>query len=297
MNLENPTRTSGEEVTIPYPKRTDRKRRTILLEINSRDRNRKIYPNSSEFRVRLFRPLKDVTQIQIAGGTIPSCVFNINTGWNQFTFEEDGIRYTVTLQPGKYTFQTLANEITGALNSLSGIQNKYEVSFNTTNGRTTISRVANNKDFRLLLNTGDFVDFYDQNNTLQKINCPGFLLGFDRSDFFNGTTPRIVSPFVADLDFILTRFYLYLNHDNTQDLGIIERAVGRNHPHAILYMDNCNGNYKFLNKETFEPLFQAKPAPIARMATLDISLRDEFDRLIDLNGRDFTLLLEVEYCE
>lgn len=297
MNLETPTRTSGEEVTIPYPKRTDRKRRTILLEINSRDRNRKIYPSASEFRVRLFRPLKDVTQIQIAGGSIPSCVYNINTGWNQFTFEEDDVRYTATLQPGKYTFQSLANELTSVLNNLTGIKNKYEVSFNTINGKTTIIRVANNKDFRLLLNTGDFVDSYDQNNTLQKINSPGFLLGFDRADFTNGTTSQIVSPFIADLDFILTRFYLYLNHDNTQDLGFIERAVGRNHPHAILYMDNCNGNYKFLNKETFEPLFQAKPAPIARMATLDISLRDEFDRLIDLNGRDFTLLLEVEYCE
>lgn len=297
MNLDAPTRTSGEEVTLPYPKRGDRKRRVILLEINSRDRNRRIYPNASEFRVRLFRPLKDVTQLQIAGGTIPSCVYNINVGWNSFTFEEDGIRYAATLQPGKYTFQTLANEITSVLNNLVGIQNKYEVSFNTINGKTTITRVANNKDFRLLFASGDFVDFYDQANTLQKINSPAHLLGFLNADYSSNSVGSIVSPNIADLDFILTRFYLYVNHDNTQDLGIIERAVGRNHPHAILYMDSGYGNYKFLNKETYEPLFQAKPAPIARMATLDIALRDEFDRLIDLNGRDFTLLLEVEYCE
>jgi hypothetical protein len=297
MNLDVPTRTSGEEVTIPYPKRTDRKRRTILLEINSRDRNRKIYPSSSEFRIRLFRPLKDVTQLQIAGGTIPSCVYNVNLGWNSFTFEEDGIRHTTTLQPGKYTFQTLANEITSVLNNLSGIKNKYEVSFNTINGRTRIQRISNNKDFRLLFSSGDFVDLYDQGFSLQKINSPAHLLGFINADYTSNSIGVIQSPNIADLDFILTRFYLYVNHDNTQDLGIIERAVGRNHPHAILYMDTAHGNYKFLNKETFEPLFQAKPAPIARMATLDFSLRDEFDRLIDLNGRDFTLLLEVEYCE
>jgi hypothetical protein len=297
MNLDLPTRTSGEEITLPYPKRTDRKRRTILLEINSRDRNRKIYPTASEFRFRLFRSLKDVTQIQIAGGTIPSCVYNVNIGWNSFTIEEDGIRYTATLQPGKYTFQTLANELTSVFNNLVGIQNKYEVSFNTINGKTTIQRIANNKTFKLLFGSGDFVDLYDQGYSLQKINSPAYLLGFLNSDYTSNSNGLIQSPNVADLDFILTRFYLYVNHDNTQDLGIIERAVGRNHPHAILYMDTPNGNYKFLNKETYEPLFQAKPAPIARMATLDIALRDEFDRLIDLNGRDFTLLLEIEYCE
>jgi len=33
------------------------------------------------------------------------------------------------------------------------------------------------------------------------------------------------------------------------------------------------------------------------MTTLDISLRDEFNRVIDLNGRDFTLLLEMVVSE
>jgi hypothetical protein len=297
MNLEEQTRTSGQEITIPYPKRGDRKRRTVLLEINSRDRNRKIYPNATEFRWRLFRPLKDITQIQIAGGSIPSCTYNINTGWNQFTFEEDGVRFTVDLQPGRYSFTQLAAEISSRLNSLSGIQNKYEVSFNAINGKTTIERKVNTKTFKLLFASGDFVDLYDQANTLQKINSPAHLLGFLKADYSSNSVGVIQSPNIADLDFLLTRIYLYINHENNQDLGLIERAVGRQQPHAILYMDTSYGNYKFLNKETYEPLFQAKPAPISRLATLDVVLRDEFDRLIDLNGRDFTLLLEVEYCE
>jgi hypothetical protein len=33
------------------------------------------------------------------------------------------------------------------------------------------------------------------------------------------------------------------------------------------------------------------------MTTLDISLRDEFNRVINLNGRDFTLLLELVVSE
>lgn len=297
MNTIDQTRTSGQEVTLPYPKRNERKRRTILIEINSRDRNRRIYPNSTEFRFRLFRPLKDVTNIQIAGGSIPSCTYNINTGWNAFTFLENGVRYSITIPPGRYTFQSLATELANQLNTTSGMVNKYEVSFNTTTGKTTLSRISNNKDFSLLFQTGDYVDLYDQNETLQKINSPAHLLGFLRADYASNSLGIIVSPYVADLDFILTRIYIYMNHDNTQDFGLIERAVGRAQPHAIVYMDTCSGNYKFLNKETYEPNYEAKPAPIARMATLDISLRDEFDRIIDLNGRDFTLLLELEYCE
>jgi hypothetical protein len=99
----------------------------------------------------------------------------------------------------------------------------------------------------------------------------------------------------VDLEFLLNRLYLYINHDNTQDLNTIERSSGRQQPHAIIYLDELRNNYKFLNKETFQPLFSSFPAPIARLATLDITLRDEFDRVVDLNGRDWTLLFEIVY--
>jgi len=55
--------------------------------------------------------------------------------------------------------------------------------------------------------------------------------------------------------------------------------------------------YKTFTRETFEPTFTASPAPIARMTTLDISFRDEFDRLVNFNGRDVTLLIEFVYLE
>jgi hypothetical protein len=101
----------------------------------------------------------------------------------------------------------------------------------------------------------------------------------------------------VDLEFILNRAYVYINHDNTQDLNTIERSVGRQQPHAIVYFDELRNNYKFLNKDTFQPLYSAYPAPISRIATFEIALRDEFDRCIDLNGRDFTLLLEIVYLD
>ena len=286
------TQSSGQQVTIAYPKRSERREATVLLEVNSRDRNLVQYPNASEFRWRLFRPLKDIVKIQIAGGTLPGCLYNINKEWNKFTFQENTQKWNVTIPPGRYTYETVCTIFANALNALPGVTNNYVVSIDTTSGLFRLQRVAGVATFALLFRTGDFTDFYDQANTLQKINTPAKLLGFGREDYVN-VGPNIFSPFVVDLDFLLNRCYIYINHDNTQDLNTIERSVGRQQPHAIVYFDELRNNYKFLNKETFEPLYSSYPAPISRIATLEISIRDEFDRCVDFNGRDFTLLLEV----
>lgn len=287
---------SGQQVTIAYPKRQDRRDSTILLEINSRDRNVVQFPNPSEFRWRLFRPLKDITRIQIAGGTVPGCLYNINKDWNRFTFEEGSMKWNVTVPPGRYGYEQLCATLASLFNSLPGHVNTYVVNINGLTGLFTLERTAGIANFAFLFATGDYKDFYDQNNTLQKINTPAKLFGFGRGDYTNNGS-QLVSPFVVDLDFILNRCYVYINHDNTQDLNTIERSVGRQQPHAIIYFDELRNNYKFLNKDTFEPLYSSHPAPISRIATLDISLRDEFDRLVDLNGRDFTLLLEVTFLD
>lgn len=290
------TQSSGQQVTIAYPKRSDRREVTVLLEINSRDRNLLQYASPSEFRWRLYRPLKDIVKIQIAGGTIPGCLYNINKEWNSFTFQEGTKKWNVTIPPGRYTYETLCTTFASSINSLPGITNSYAVSIDGITGVFVLQRLTGVANYSFLFLTGDHVDYYDQNNSLQKINTPAKLLGFGRADYSN-IGNSLKSPNVVDLEFILNRAYVYINHDNTQDLNTIERSVGRQQPHAVIYFDELRNNYKFLNKETFEPLYFSYPAPISRIATLDISLRDEFDRCIDLNGRDFTLMLEVVYLD
>ena len=294
--LSSKVESSGQQVTIAYPKRNERRETTVLVELNSRDRNLLQYPNPSEYRFRLFRPLKDIVKIQIAGGTIPGCLYNINTDWNKFTFQEGGQKWNVTLPPGRYTYQTLCPLLASSLNALPGSTNTYVVSITETTGKFLLTRIAGLNPFGFLFSTGDIIDFYDQGNSLQKIRTPAKLFGFGRADYLTATS-TLESPNVVDLEFLLNRCYIYVNHDNTKDLNTIERSVGRQQPHAIVYFDELRNNYKFLNKETFEPLYSSYPAPISRISTLDISLRDEFDNCLDLNGRDFTLLLEVTYLD
>ena len=292
-------RASGQNILLPSIAKA-RIRRTVLLEVNSRDRNIRSYPTATDFRWKLFRPLKDVLSIQIVGGTVPTRFFNIDSGWNKFTFLENTTQYTITLTPGCYTTAQMVSELAARFNDLSGTtSNKYTFSISSLTDRITMTRTTSDENFSLLFASGDYVDLYD-NNSLNMMNSPAKMLGFGAADYnnnpFSDLSGTIVSPFAADANFLTNRMYLYINQENNQDIATIERSVGKKSPYSIIYMDQTSP-YKTFTQESFEPFFQASPAPIARLTTLTLSLRDEFDRILNFNGRDFTLLIEFVYLE
>jgi hypothetical protein len=291
------SRTSGQEFLIPHQDIRQIRDRKILVEVNSRDRNVRVNPNPQQFRWRFQRPLKDIKSARICGGTVPTRIYNVNTPWNSFTLLEGTIKYKVTLNPGRYTLSSLAIEIGSRINALSGITNQYSVLFSPTSDQMTMTRDVGTASFSLLFATGDFVDLYDSNNSLIEINTPAKLMGFLKADYSDGGTGKITSPNAAELDFLFNRIYLYINSDNNQDMSTIERSVGRDAPFAILYMDENHMAYKFFDKTTYEPTYVSYPAPVTRMTTLDVELRDEFNRVVDLNGRDFTVLIEFTVNE
>jgi hypothetical protein len=74
-------------------------------------------------------------------------------------------------------------------------------------------------------------------------------------------------------------------------------GAGRKDSFHILYMDQIINGYYTLNKDLHTPIFISSPAPISRVGTLNISIRDEFYRLVDIGWLDFTLLFEITYLE
>jgi len=44
-------------------------------------------------------------------------------------------------------------------------------------------------------------------------------------------------------------------------------------------------------------MFTSSPAPLARISNLEISFRDEFNRLVDLNHREINLVFEISHLE
>lgn len=289
--------TSGQGVLLPESTRAKRKQRTITVAVNSRDRNVTADYSSNNFRWAFQRPLKDILSIELVNGCIPADFYNISTNWNQFTFGEAQQRsWAVTLTPGQYTPTELAAELQTRLNGLAGAVNTYTVLYNSITRRITITATGG-ADFTFFFFTSPFSDAYDTyTGALTSVNNPGRILGFEWSDY-TSTAGSLTPPNRVDTDMFLKKLYLHINADNSVELNRLEMGAGRKSCFHILYMDQIRDGYYTLNKDLHTPVFYSAPAPIARMATMTISLRDESYRLVDLGNHDYTLMFEITVIE
>jgi len=287
---------SGQHVLIKDQTKIKRALRRTTVVINSRDRNLIKNPNSNQFRFSLRRPLTNVLSIELMNGSIPSYIYNINTGWNNFTFLEGSVKFTVTLTPGYYTEPTLAFLLQTTLNNLPGIRNTYNIRQNT---NTRILEVASNRiePYGFLFYTGNTSDQIDLNTlSILSINTPARLLGFGLNDYISNSSGIINGILPMDIDNFINRIYLHLETDG-RNLSRMELGSGRPDCFHIFYLIPGQTNYILLNKETDHSLYESNPAPIARMTTLDISFRDEFNRPLDLNNRESMLVFEITHLE
>jgi hypothetical protein len=288
--------TSGQQVLLPEATRKQRKERRVTVAVNSRDRNLGANYNSNEFRWTFRRPLKDVVSVELVNGCIPADLYNVAPAWASFTFGEGTTLWNPALTPGQYTATELAAELQRALNALPGKFNTYIVSYSTTTKFMTVT-TAGYKTFTFYFATGNHIDELDTHTgAIQSVNCPAKLFGFEYLDY-SSSAGTLTPPRRMDPDFCLSRVYLHLNADNSIELNRIEMGAGRKDCFHILFMDQAKDGYYTLNKELHMPIYFSSPAPIARIATLNVSIRDEFYRLVDLGNHDFTLMFEITYLD
>ena len=76
----------------------------------------------------------------------------------------------------------------------------------------------------------------------------------------------------------------------------MELGAGRPDCFHIFYV-TPGQQYIFLNKETDHSRFESVPAPLARIANLEIFFRDEFNRPVDLQNREVNLVFEITHLE
>lgn len=293
--------TSGQFLLQPNRVPSTRSHQTIFVEVSSRDRNYLQRVQSNPIRYQFARPLKDVRSVELVSGTIPAQPCNIVKGANAFTFREHNGNifkdYEIVIPPGRYTPLTIIAQLNALFMDI-GITNTYSWTICDCTCRVTLHRDSGTQPFELLFLCGlrpDEIDRCDGYFLMQ--NTPATVLGFDLSDYGSGSTDCIISPFPLDLNSSLNRIYLYINFDNKQDLGAIERGAGRRWPFALIYLDSETGGYKYLNKETFTPCVFSLPQPWARLQNLEIEFRDEWYRIVDFNGKDFSLLLQITCLE
>ena len=287
--------TSGQGVLLPEKK--NRKERRLTVAVNSRDRNLGANYNTNEFRWTFRRPLKDITSIELVNGSVPADLYNVAAAWGSFTFGENNgaLQWIVTLAPGQYTAAELCAELQGRLNALAGKVNTYAVAYSAITKKMTVTATGG-ASFSFYFQSGRYVDEIDVNTgAIQSVNCPAQLLGFEYQDTLS--TGSIVSPNRMDPYGLIGRLYIHLNADNSIEMNRIECGAGRKDCFHILYLDQTRDGYYAMNWDTQSALYISSPAPIARMATLNVSIRDEFYRPVDLGKHDFTLVFDITYLE
>jgi len=287
---------SGQHVLMKDQSKIKKALRRTTIVVNSRDRNTIRDRDSNEFRFQLRRPLTNVYSIELMNGCIPGFFFNINTGWNSFTFVEGSNAHTITLTPGLYTEPTLLTELQTQLNAIPGKRNTYTVSQDPNTRRMKIT--SNNIiSYKLLFYTGKVRDQIDLNMvSIVSMNTPSRLLGFGLQDYISDGSGTLKGILPMDINNFLNRVYLHLESDG-RNLSRMEVGAGKQDCFHIFYLIPGQQDYVFLNKETDHPIFESSPAPISRITTLEISLRDEFGRLLDVNRRDYNLVFEITHLQ
>ena len=300
-----PEATSSGQHLLLHSSNTQRSRKDyrVMIELSSRDRNYNNVVASNPFRFQFQRPLKEVRSVELISGTIPANPCQINEFNGRFTFQEGTKTWNVTIPPAYYySAQQLGKTIEGLINALPGKTSSYTFSLEPATYSGTQFQLLSSvpaTQFALLFVSGTYPDEIDRSDgSFIQMNTPALLLGFDISDYYSDTsTGKLTSPFLMDLNSTLTRLYLYIDFNNSQSLATVERGSGRRSPFAIIYLDQQTNGYKFLNKETVTPINYNLPQPLSRLQALNIEFRDEFYRLINFNGKDFSLLLQLNCLE
>jgi hypothetical protein len=157
----------------------------------------------------------------------------------------------------------------------------------------------------LLFGSGNYTDQFDDytgavdalsNDYLSEIRSPARILGFVTQDY-SSTAGTIIAPNPVDIAWFLNKIFLHINVDTALELNRVEVARGAHDPYTIIYLDEVKDSVKHLNKETDYPMIEFSPAPLSRLSLLEISLRDEFYKLLDIQNKEFTLVLEITYLE
>lgn len=264
---------------------------TTFLEINSLDRDIEKFSNPNEYRVQLYDQVKNVTKLNLVGGTIPVNPYNVVAPYNNFQAEISGGDSTdVIITPGEYTPSTLATELATQLTSSLG--ESFTVSYNNTSRKFTFTSVSGN-DFSFLFENGEYPTNTDpHSNAIRARNNASTLLGFYGIEDVSSTSGNLVSINPAVICPI-RRIYLYLNSNHSASYTNLKQSGQKRQPFAILYLNVANNtcDQVYLDNDSIHFFSQTYGGQDLRY--LDLVFKDEFGNLYDFQGRDHTLLFEV----
>jgi hypothetical protein len=270
--------------------------KSIYLHIDSRDRNYNNNPNSNDYIIKLHNfKIRNVKSIELISAKIPKTEYLINSNNNKIHFQENSIDYTIQLDYGNYTANTLATHLENKLNAL-GTSNSYTVNVNNSTGILDISRNSGSNSYSLLFSTGQYNDSYDSNGQIIIGQSPRIILGFDIADYTSNLAGSIDSPNKMNLHPDCEIFIEIDNYMGHIDTYISDNNYLKGKIFASIDMDVNNDDIKYFKnsekkiKKEFFPLMN-------NLSYLHIKFKNYFNQLYNFNGQENSMLLKIEYLE
>lgn len=248
------------------------------LNIDTRFRENYYKTSSTDFHVSLPVRIKGVTKMKLCSLELPFTIYNISAsqGNNYFYIGTDKI----ILPDGNYTVDMMQAELNAQLPS------NYEAIIDNRTKRVVISSTDNS--------SGPIKFATDSNTNLQQ--TLGWMLGFRFGQYEGNTSYVSEAPYILKSPrYVFLRIDDYNNTSNESIIGAFNSSITTNNILAkISNAENIDDNIFMM---TLEDKFvsgckertYSGPVDIEK---LRVQLIDDFGRIVNLNGSDFSFSLE-----
>jgi|SRR5579885_75937 len=227
--------------------------------------------NSNQFQIDLLVPIQGVKKVSLAQATIPNTIYNIQTNVNdRFNFFR-GSSFSYQIPAGAYTINNLLSTIQTGINGLDA--NSYSLTYNTTTMKVTIT------------GTGAF-SLNWASNANASTGCYS-VLGWTKADTSSSTS--ITAPNVPALQ-NPTNILMIIS-----ELGTDKYTTTNANKYTFIVPNTVDSGEiieYFPNDENYQVIAFGTPMNFTKFT---VSLFDDTNSLINLNGSEWNMSLQFEY--
>jgi hypothetical protein len=281
-NYSEASKSAAREMINAKPTAETYKR---TLNIDTRFRENYYKTNSTDFHVSLPVRIKGVTKMKLCSLELPFTIYNISAsqGNNVFYVGTALPLTTITLPDGNYTVDMLQTELNAQLGA------NYEAIIDKRTKRVVISR-TNDTAIILKFTT-------DSNTNLQQ--TLGWMLGFRFGQYEGNTSYVSEAPYILKSPrYIFLRIDDYNNTSNESIIGAFNSSITTNNILAKIsngeYVPDENIFLMTLEDKYISGCKERTYSGPVDIEKLRIQLIDDFGRIVNLNGSDFSFSLEFE---
>lgn len=229
----------------------ENKEKITRIVIDSRDRDKAIFPSPAMYEIQLPDDIDEVTSIELVVSDIPFKAYNVSTRNNNFSC--NGTEYTI--EPGNYTGALLASTLMGVLTPENVV-----VTYNQVTDKITFS------------GSSGAISIEPTKHSLNKT------VGLDtNTTYISDVSNVIIAPYRINLS---DNQYIILNVDQ----ATVNNSINPNLHKSFAVLNPLMSQVNFSNTNT--KIIKYLNPPIARITKLKIRLTDYYGELYDFQNHD-----------